>query len=211
MSTSKKILCALWLAVFLSGCSGTTGNVPDSPSADIEPSVAISTPTESAPIAEPQETTIPTESGSIVEEYTEESAEPSAKDTLDKDISVFAGVYAMYDQPLFDCYGYPPTIALEDNGRISGQILSGKVPIYVNQNDNGTLTCMISEGEQKFDEAANMFLTTQPKEFYVICPAGVTSGFNDYPDYDYLGTDIARIRYIVIDGGAIDIMYYKIS
>lgn len=216
-STRKKILCALWLAclVLLSGCSGTTGNVSDNPSADVEPSAAVSTPApvkESASAeTEPQEATILIEPDPIIEEHTEESAVPNAEDMLNKDISAFAGVYAIYDQPPFDGYGYPPTIVLEDNGRISGQILSGKTPIYSTQNDNGTFTCMISEGEQKFDEVANMLVMIQPREFYVICPVGVTSGFDSYPDYDYLGTDTVRLRYIMVGGGIVDVMYCKVG
>lgn len=217
----KKTLCALalWLALpmLLFGC-GDTANTPTAPSesisisADIEPRETISASVEeSAPVTEPQETTILIEPDPIVEEHTEESAEPNIENMLNMDISAFTGVYAMYDQPLFNGYGYPPTIVLEENGRISGQILSGKTPLYVTQNDNGTLTGMISEGEQKFDKVTNMMLMTQPREFYVICPAGVTSGFDSYPDYDYLGTDTVRIRYMVIDGGILDIMYHKIS
>lgn len=214
-STKKKKLCALWLAcpILLSSCSGTIGNIPDNPSTDIEPSVAVSTPApvkESAPAETgPQETTILIEPDLIVEEPMEESAEPNVEDVSNGDLSAFAGVYTMYES--FDYYGYPPTIVLEENGRISGQMLSGETPIYVTQNNNGAFVCTLSSGEQEFDEATNMMLTTQPREFYVICPIGVTSGFDGYPDYDYLGTDTVRIRYMVIDGGILDIMYHRIG
>lgn len=92
---------------------------------------------------------------------------------------------------------------------ITGENIPQAAPVYVTENDNGTWLCMIAEGEQSFDESAGMMLMTKPEEFYVICPPGVTSGFGTYPDYDHLGTDLARIRYIAIDGGIADIMYYK--
>jgi hypothetical protein len=203
-------LSAALLLVSLTACGNPQADQPNEPAPTpsatqtAPPSIE---PSKTVPI---QGTDTPTEA--VTPEprpIVEEGAEPTLEGASGEDISAFAGVYAMYDQPLFNAYGYPATIALEDNGRISGQILSGKTPIYITQNINGTLTCMISEGEQKFDETANMLITTQPREFYVICPAGVTSGFDSYPDYDYLGTDTARIRYVMIDGGVLDIMYYK--
>lgn len=83
----KKTLCALalWLALpmLLFGC-GDTANTPTAPSesisisADIEPRETISAPVEeSAPITAPQETPILIEPDPIVEEHTEESAEPN--------------------------------------------------------------------------------------------------------------------------------------
>lgn len=213
----NKTLCVLglWLALLavLSGCGSPSGNGSDAPSASAEHPEAIST---HEPTPTLRSTESPTESSSpFLEEPTtapaEESAQPGIDDTINEGISTYSGVYEMYDQPPFNAYDYPSTIAIDENGRVNGLILSGKTPIYVTQNDNGTLTCVISEGEQKFDEVANMLVTTQPKEFYVVCPAGVTSGFDDYPDYDYLGVNTDRIRYLVIGGGVIDIMYYKIS
>lgn len=208
--------------MLLSGC-GSTGNELDpapsesvSNSAAIATSEAVSSPIEeSAPVATaPQNTDPPSEPSNPASEepntpVVEESAEPTMENAPSEDLSPFAGGYAMYSQPPFDGYGYPTVIALDENGRLNGQFLSGKEPIYVTKNNNGTLTCMISEGEQTFDKVAGMMHMTQPREFYVICPIGVTSGFDDYPDYDYLGTDTVRIRYIVIDGGIIDIMYHK--
>ena len=140
-----------------------------------------------------------------------ENNEAPSKVPLDTDFSLFAGTYSIYAQPPFSEYGnyYPTSITLNENGVIIGENITNTVPIYVTENSNGTLTCMISEGEQHFDEAAGMMLMTKPKEFYVICPSGVTSGFDNYPDYDYLGTDTIRIRYMMIDGGIADIMYHK--
>lgn len=215
-STKKKLLCVLWLALsmLLSSCNGAIGSVPDTTDTNNEPSVTISTPIpvkESAPIAEPQETTVLIEPDPIVEETAVESTEPNIDNVPNEHISVFAGVYAIYDQPPFNNYGYPPKITIDETGRVSGQMLSGKTPIYVTENDNGTLICMISEGEEKFDEVFGL-MSIEPREFYVICPVGVTSGFEDYPDYDELaGIDSVRIRYIVLDGGAIDVMYHKIG
>lgn len=222
MSTKiKPLFCMLWLVIpmLLTSCGGSTGNVPDTSSVDIEPGVSVSShvPAEEAAPAETerQETSIPEEPAPIVEEEAEstqtESTEPGG-DVSNRELSAFTGVYSMYDEVPFNTYGYPPTIVIDDNGRINGQILSGKTPIRVTQNDNGTITCMISEGKEEFDEIFGGFLSIEPQEFYVICPVGVTSGFDGYPDYDDLvGTDTVRIRYVVIDGGIIDIIYQKIN
>lgn len=180
----------------------------------VEPSKTVSAPIDeqTTPVeVAPQETTILIEPDPIVEETAAESTEPNIDNVPNEHISVFAGVYAIYDQPPFNDYGYPPKITIDETGRVSGQMLSGKTPIYVTENDNGTLICMISEGEEKFDEVFGL-MSIEPREFYVICPVGVTSGFEDYPDYDELvGIDSVRIRYIVLDGGAIDVMYHKIG
>lgn len=139
----------------------------------------------------------------------EENNETVPKDLNTGDFSSFAGTYSIH--PQFSYYGdyYPASIVLDEAGVITGKNISNAAPIYITKNSNGTLTCMISEGEQYFDEVVGMMYMTKPKEFYVICPIGVTSGFDDYPDYDYLGTDAVRIRYIIIDGGIADIMYFK--
>lgn len=205
MSTKIRPLCVIWLALsmFLTSCGGSTGNVPDTPGVDTEPSVSASfhVPVEGVAPAETerQEPSSPEESAPIVGEQAE-STESEKNDISNGELSAFMGVYSIYDQVPFNDYGYPPTIVIDENGRINGQILSGKAPAYITTNDNGTLTCVISEGEEKVES----------REFYVICPAGVTSGFDGYPDYDDLvGTDTVRIRYVVIDGGIIDIMYQK--
>lgn len=131
--------------------------------------------------------------------------------TSSEDFSSFVGTYSLYQQSPFTEYGdyYPASITLNENGTITGQNIANTAPIYVTRNDNGTIMCMISEGEQELDELVG-FISIKPREFYVICPVGVTSGFDGYPDYDnLLGTDTVRIRYMILDGGVVDIMYHK--
>lgn len=55
----------------------------------------------------------------------------------------------------------------------------------------GTLICILEETESR-------------SEFYIIYPVGVSD-----PNHTTDDTSIVRLRYVVADGGIVDMIYYK--
>lgn len=148
-----------------------------------------------------------------------------ADKVLNGDFSDYAGTYKP-DGRSFNVLLPEANITLKENGIVEGGMVdglyngdelvtygvpyAGTKPISVTKSEAGSYVCIISEGEQVYDEEIDGMLQIEPKEFYIICPVGVTSTYEEYPGYDDLGTDSIRIRYIVLDGGIMDTMYFKV-
>ena len=137
-----------------------------------------------------------------VKDDTDTAAEeqPSAEEILDDlrngDFSYFAGIYAAFRQfdKAYQGMRSLPDITLEPNGVITGggtidmpDYFTGTAPLSVALNEDGAYVCEITDGET-----------------YEIYPVGVQAWY-----YDHFTKDCVRIRYTVVDGGVMDIVYYK--
>lgn len=157
-----------------------------------------------------------------------ESGNQDTQNAAAVDFSSFAGTYVPHSQFQMNFGAVPVSEAgitlnedgIVDGGRPYGWYSGGRLetiensyagikPISITETEDGAFVCMISEGEQEYDEQSEIMFQTKPREFFIICPAGVTSAYENYLSKDNLGIDSIRIRYILIDGGISDIMYYK--
>ena len=157
-----------------------------------------------------------------------ENDDQDAQDVLAGDFSCFSGNYAPYSIFQADFGAVPLSeagITLNEDGIVNGgkpygwhsggkletieNSYAGIKPISITKTEEGAFVCMISEGEQEYDEQSEIMFQVKPREFFIVCPAGVTSAYENYLSRDDLGIDSIRIRYILIDGGISDIMYYK--
>lgn len=118
------------------------------------------------------------------------------------DFSFFAGTYTPHEQFVEGGYLVTP-ISLNENGVLTdGVHYAGTKPISITIIESGAIVCVVWEGEPIGNGGLHL------GETYLILPPGVSSSY-DYMDYDELGTDKIRIRYIYVDGGISDIMYFK--
>lgn len=110
------------------------------------------------------------------------------------DLAEYAGTYTAYDT-LTNNYGGAelfPDITLNADGTVIGGTSSiqyaGTVPTAITKNDDGSYQCAVGE-------------TNGVNQFFVVYPIGVSDGYFD--------TDVIRIAYHCVGGGAMYMMYYK--
>lgn len=230
----KLSILAIGLVVllFLSGCSSEHPPISNSPnSSQVSASLAepTSTPTPSptpfitaspvptlTPIPEQtEEPILSTVETPSPEEELESTPEPEAtppsllSELQSDDFSSFSGVYRPYEM-FRNGYGDLDDIILYDNGEISGGLpyglsYAGTAPLSVEETGAGSFECVVTRGE-RIGQGNNY-----RGEFYVLIPSGVSSGFGDYFPYENLETDSVRLRYVSIDGGVTDILYYRLE
>lgn len=120
------------------------------------------------------------------------------------DFSFFAGTYTPY-QDKFAGYGGGqklPDLTLSSDGTLSGKpVAYGSAisikPSSVTKNSDGSYTCLKSGSLSPNGTFA------LGSEGYVLYPVGVAE-----PTYN-LPTDVVRLKYVVVDGGVMEIVYHN--
>lgn len=120
------------------------------------------------------------------------------------DFSFFAGTYSAYENFVGGYGGGKPLpdLTLDADGRLSGKPTSYSSaisikPSSVTKNSDGSYTCLKSGSLSPNGTFA------LGSEGYVLYPVGVAE-----PTYN-LPTDVVRLKYVVVDGGVMEIVYHN--
>ena len=202
MKIEKQMLGLMMAGVMILGCSACGAKERDN-IAPIESGIANDVDNDNAAQPVMLEETVP-----VAEEAAQDSETPD-EDSIytalqNGDFSCFAGTYercAMFD----DSYGGGerlPNLILQKDGTATGGMVYGLYletkPISVTRNEDGSYLCQVSY--------ASEFM----QEYFTIYPQGVF-GENPYIEKDSFFTETVYIRYIAIDGGISDVIYYQIE
>lgn len=120
------------------------------------------------------------------------------------DFSYFAGTYkpcGIYHE-MYGGGEELPNLILQENGTITGGLVYGAFPetppTAVTKNEDGSYKCQVRYSDDK------------SQDYFLIYPKG-SIGENPYVYNDPLLTDTDYIQYKSLDGGVLDIIYYKVE